>query len=131
MSFPTREAVLKAMLQTGIEIKMPTEDEDGWIMFPPYLRYIDYLNRSEMDPRLMLYTTHPAGFGIDAGEHSRSFPLVAYHEPEMMIYDMIRFMTDVYNLNINPHHQHDPEFKPISWLQFEEATNYKEEMYTA
>lgn len=125
----TRDDVLNAMLAVGIEFKLPEGDDEGWIMFPPYLRYVDYLNHCEMDPRLMFYAISPAGFGIGTAEHDKSFPLVAYQEPEMMVFDMIRFMTHHYFRQLNPYHQHDPEFKRMSWLQFEEVTNYKEEMY--
>ena len=125
----TRDDALKAMLAVGIEFSLPKGDDEGWIMFPPYLRYVDYLNHCEMDPRLMLYSTTPEGFGIGTAEHDKSFPLVAYQEPEMMVFDMLRFMTHHYFRQLDPHFDQSEDYERLTWHTFERVTNYKEEMY--
>lgn len=79
----TRDDVLNAMLAVGIEFKLPEGDDEGWIMFPPYLRYVDYLNHCEMDPRLMFYAISPAGFHL--GPHDLVDTLFAHGASPFMI----------------------------------------------
>lgn len=125
----TRDDALKAMLAVGIEFSLPKGDDDGWIMFPPYLRYVDYLNHCEMDPRLMLYPTTPEGFGIGAAETDKSFPFEAYDEPLILAHEMVRFMRDFYQSQLDPHFDQSEDYERLTWHAFERITNYKEEMY--